>query len=102
MTRSAIELLFRVLGPLAMLPEAYPRKPGMSDPDWRDELLVFSRGHCTGWLREICVSDPAVEHQLRVYHAGPFLTPPHRLEPARDVLWSGWSGSARPRQALSS
>jgi len=45
MTRSAIELLFRVLGPLAMLPEAYPRKPGMSDPDWRDQLLVFARDH---------------------------------------------------------
>ncbi len=47
MTRSAIDLLFRVLGPLAMLPEAYPRKPGMSDPDWRDELIGFARGHCT-------------------------------------------------------
>lgn len=101
MTRSAIELLFRVLGPLAMLPEAYPRKPGMSDPDWRDELIGFARGHCTDWMR-VCLKDPEIEHQLRVYHAGPFLTPPHRLEPARDVLWSGWSGSAKPRQAISS
>jgi len=101
MTRSAIDLLFRVLGPLAMLPEAYPRKPGMSDPDWRDELIGFARGHCTDWMR-VCLKDPEIEQQLRVYHAGPFLTPPHRLEPARDVLWSGWSGSAKPRQAISS
>ena len=92
---------FPRLGPAGHAPRGLPSQAGHVRP----RLARSASGICPRALHrlaaEICVNDPIVEHQLRVYHAGPFLTPLHRLEPARDVLWSGWSGSA-PRQAISS
>lgn len=103
MTRSSLEILLSAQPPrhLEQLPAAGLRAPWMSDGHWRDHLLVFARGHCTCWTKSTYLADPAVEHQLAVYHAGTFLTPPVRMEPARDALWTtGWSGGVSPRPRL--